>query len=142
MHSTVQKFWEVENIPSTKHLSEQERECERHIIQNTSRDVSEHYTVKLPFNQLKPELDNSFQTAELKLYALERRFNNDQELYKKYKKFLNEYVELDHMEEIDDIESLTQKYFIPHHAVFKQSSHTTNYKLFLMRHARLPLECY
>lgn len=128
LHSEVTKFWKTEDVPYQKHYSAQEIECERHFVENTHREESRRYTVRLPFNHRKYELGESCEVAGKRLYALERRLSNNPELYKEYVNFLAEYVALGHMEEITSIKP-GPNYFIPHHAVVKKSSNTTKVRV-------------
>ena len=50
LHNRISEFWEIENGPHDKTLSNEENECEEHYIKNTSRNPkSGRYIVKLPF---------------------------------------------------------------------------------------------
>jgi len=58
--------------------------------------------------------------------GLERRLSINTELYEDYRKFLNEA--LGHMSRIEDT-SFHDGYFLPHHAVVKNTSTTTRLRV-------------
>lgn len=60
LEETVQRFWETEEIPKRKLLSTEEETCEEHYKQTVERTASGHYTVRLPFNDQKGKLGQSY----------------------------------------------------------------------------------
>ena len=129
LHNQITKFWEVENEPQHRGLSNEENECERHYIENTTRDpVSGRYTVKLPFRENINELGESYSRALKRFHSLERSLSKNLDHKDQYSAFLNEYKELGHMSE-DNSASVFEGYFLPHHSVIKQSSLTTKFRV-------------
>lgn len=106
-----------------------QRSCEKHFSQTYFRDPSERYVVKLPFNDKRHELGDSYQTALKRLYSLERRLEQNPQIYEEYSKFLNDYKKLGHMTEVSGSDATEGGYFIPHHPVFKRDSHTTKLRV-------------
>lgn len=130
LNSQVAKFWEIEEVPTVKHLSVKvEKACEKHFIETSFRDPSGRYVVRLPFNDKKCELGDSYQIAKKRLYSLERRLNQDPQTREEYSKFMHEYKTLGHMTEVFGSDATEGGYFIPHHPVFKQDSHTTKLRV-------------
>lgn len=129
LNSQLTKFWEIEEIPSVKHLSSVEKACEKHFIETSFRDPSGRYVVRLPFNDKKYELGDSYQTAKKRLYSLERRLNQNPPTREEYSKFMHEYETLGHMTEVFGSNATEGGYFIPHHPVFKRDSHTTKLRV-------------
>jgi len=82
----------------------------------------------LPFNEEKYRLGESYNTARRKLHALERRLSMKPEIYEDYRCFLKEYETLGHMTEARYSNS-QEGYFLPHHAVLKESSTTTKLRV-------------
>lgn len=74
------------------------------------------------------QLGDSFSYALQRFYNLERRFSKDESLSKKYKEFIQDYVEQGHAK-VFDIQNYNlndgQVYFLPHHPVFNPNSKTT-----------------
>ncbi|XP_071576010.1 uncharacterized protein [Temnothorax nylanderi] len=124
----VHKFWEIEELPSRKILSPEEEECEKHFQRTIQRLPSGHYSVGLPFNDQKEKLGESYGTALRRFLELEKRLIKDPKLYEEYRKFLNEYEALGHMTQVED-PNLKNGYFLPHHAVVKESSTTTKVRV-------------
>jgi len=79
------------------------------------------YIVKLPFKeQVVAKLRDSKEIALRRLHGLEKKFARDPNLKAQYTRFLDEYLELGHMKQVEDITCNEQKsYYFPHHCVFK-----------------------
>ena len=76
LDANLTKFWEVEELPSIKLLSKVEQACEAHFRKNTKRDTDDRYIVRLPFNERKAELGESWSMALHRFHLLEKRFEN------------------------------------------------------------------
>ncbi|XP_011858236.1 PREDICTED: uncharacterized protein LOC105555806, partial [Vollenhovia emeryi] len=129
LEQQVERFWEMEQVSGKTHMSSEERECELHFIQNTTRDDSGRYIVRLPFNDKLSELGNNKQNAMRRLVSLERRLMQNEDMNTGYGNFLDEYNTLGHMQETSELLADTDGYFIPHHAVFKETSQTTKLRV-------------
>lgn len=109
--------------------------CEKWFKTNVSRDTTGRFKVALPFKKtvmqysdgklMQDEISQDPRSIGLgssrrvtlnRLYNLERRLNKDPELYEAYRKFMEEYITLGHME----LATREGNYFIPHHAVVKR----------------------
>ena len=100
------------------------------------------FVVSLPFESDNPQLGESYATAEARFLSLERRLKRDSELAREYANFIQEYRDLGHMALVDDCSvnsRVSNTYYLPHHAVFKHSSSTTNFASFLMARPKLPM---
>lgn len=71
-----------------------------------------------------------------RLFQLERKFENNTELKNKYVSCIDEYIKLGHMKRVytsddslKDNEGNFNCYYMPHHAVFKQTSNTTKLRV-------------
>ncbi|XP_033221053.1 uncharacterized protein LOC117175454 [Belonocnema kinseyi] len=129
LDSSLTKFWEVEEIPKSKLLSAEERACEVHFANNTQRDATGRYIVKLPFNENKGKLGDSLPIASRRFAYLENRFVKNPELKKEYSIFLEEYETLNHMSLIKNSNSAELGFYLPHHAVVKSDSLTTKIRV-------------
>ena len=76
------------------------------------------------------ELGYSYTLAKVRLENLSKRLNKKLEMKKLYVHFLDEYLKLDHMKEINF--SYNTTYIMPHHGVYKADSSTTNCGWYLM----------
>ncbi|XP_011859297.1 PREDICTED: uncharacterized protein LOC105556797 [Vollenhovia emeryi] len=128
LEDAVRKFWETEELPTRRIFSPEEEECEKHYQQTVIRLPSGHYAVKLPFNDNKNRLGESHGLALKRLQGLERRLSANAKLYEESRSFLKEYEELGHMSRIENA-SIQESYFLPHHAVLKDSSNTTRLRV-------------
>ncbi|XP_050293840.1 uncharacterized protein LOC126734311 [Anthonomus grandis grandis] len=129
------KFWELEHCPETLNqlYSDSEQFCEDHFMQNYSRDHKGHFIVKFPFRDNVSKLGMSKEMAAKRLTFLVQRLNKNKSLEREYINFLNEYRDLGHMVKvknfsISDVDSRLC-YYLPHHAVLKESSLTTKLRV-------------
>ena len=125
----LRRFWEVEEIPSVKCWSLEEKQCEDHFQSTTYRGSDGRYVVSLP---LKDDftLGESRSQALNRLLQNERRLSRDSKLRESYNANVKEYLQLHHAErvpsdELNDVNS----YYMPHHGVVKDSSSTTKLRV-------------
>ncbi|XP_058810374.1 uncharacterized protein LOC131675412 [Phymastichus coffea] len=116
-------FIAVEDLEPRPSKIEDDNLCEQHYIQNTTRDESGRYTVRLPFKGEKFELGHSKALVMKRFKALKRKFEANPALKEAYEKEINNYLELGHMTLCEDDDE--SGYYLPHHAVIKESSETT-----------------
>ena len=120
------RFWRIEE-PSVYEtaLSPEEIKIENHYQQTHTYDAKKkRYTVRLPMSDERSEL------GESRTQALNRAKANEQSLIKKgklaqFQEVLQEYVDLGHAVPVGKDQHPAQVYFMPIHAVFKDSSTTT-----------------
>lgn len=126
---SIQKFWQLEEVSNKGIiLSKSEQYCEELFQKTTKRDASGRFIVNIPFKNSLKELGDSREMACNRFYTLEKRLNNNFELKNNYVQFMSEYEILNHMTDISNsIQDLTHSdgYFLPHHAVIKDTSLTT-----------------
>ncbi|XP_025405027.1 uncharacterized protein LOC112679449 [Sipha flava] len=104
-----------------------EIKAEDHFKCNVSRDNLGRFVVKLPFLQDPSVLGDSRFMAQQRFYNLERKLSKNPTLAADYKTFMNEYLELGHMELAHKTDGPT--YYLPHHSVFKSNSLTTKMRV-------------
>ncbi|XP_029161043.1 uncharacterized protein LOC114932808 [Nylanderia fulva] len=133
----IERFWEVEEIPSQTQLSAEDQYCEDLFVATTNRDTSGRYNVALPFKGNLPiDIGDSHKNS-LRMYAsLERRLKKDRQLAVEYNDFLNEYLRLGHMSPYTPTDVEEQRCFIPHHPVLKPSSTSTKVRVVFNASAR------
>uniref|UniRef100_A0ABD2W4M7 Peptidase aspartic putative domain-containing protein n=1 Tax=Trichogramma kaykai TaxID=54128 RepID=A0ABD2W4M7_9HYME len=124
----LEKFWRIEDLDKDSSKSYEELLCERHFKNHTTRDNSGRYIVKLPFKDDKNNLGESREQALKRFYTLQRKLDSNSNLKNEYCKVMQEYINAGHMSLIHD--ETTPGYYMPHHAVMKESSNTTKAKLF------------
>ncbi|GFY62732.1 DUF1758 domain-containing protein [Trichonephila inaurata madagascariensis] len=91
----------------------------KHILENLVADI-----VSLPFKENIQEnvnLGDSRSIASKRLDLLWRRLDHDPKLNNLYTKFIEEYLSLDHMEEITNIDDITsdEGFFLPHQGALR-----------------------
>ncbi|CAB0031154.1 unnamed protein product [Trichogramma brassicae] len=123
----LKSFWEIEEPPHALPWSAEDKLCEAHYQKNTILLADGRYQVQLP---AKPEMpldwDNSRQIARSCLLSLERKFNRNPSLRVEYSSAITQMIESNQMRKVDiPPENYGMHYFLPHHAVVKESSTTT-----------------
>ncbi|XP_055590957.1 uncharacterized protein LOC129743040 [Uranotaenia lowii] len=123
---TLQQFWKIESLDSVI-LSPAQQYCEKFYSDTVTRNDSGRYVVKYPKKEgISKMLGNSFGNATRRFLNLERKLDRNVDLKLKYHTFLKEFLHLGHMRKLesDDVDPPTT-FYLPHHAVMKESSTTT-----------------
>lgn len=124
----LRKFWELEEV-STKETPTTllDKYCEAHFKETHSRNEEGRYIVRLPFKEgYEERLGDSFDIAKQRLLHMEKKFAKQPKFKKDYKDFMDQYQSLHHMEDVKSNEKPDHKvYYLPHHAVIRESSTTT-----------------
>ena len=129
LESNLSKFWEIEELPASRKLSTEEKACEQHYVENTVRNSDGRYVVRLPFNKKKCTLGESMAQALRRFQLLEKRLINDNNLKLEYCTFLEEYESLGHLSIVEDFNTSSPGFYLPHHAVVKNDSLTTKIRV-------------
>lgn len=88
----------------------EEENCEKHFVETHSRSEDGRYIVQLPFKPGHPPIGQSRQTAENRLFSLERKFQRNPKLHQLYMKSVHE---------LTDIDETATHAFLPHHEIVK-----------------------
>ena len=124
----LKRFWEIEEIPSATNLSLEEKRCEQHFKATTYREDG-RYVVSLPF-KADCSLGESRSVALKRLEQTERRLTRDPGLKESYSAAMKDYFDQGHAEKVPDEElNADQVYYMPHHAVIRESSSTTKVRV-------------
>lgn len=118
----LKKFWEINEISNQKQQTSEEKECEEHFNRTHRRLENGRYVVQLPLRDNKVELGQTKNMAVATFLQLEKKFARNKDYFNQYKQFIDEYIELGHMVETN--ENAQDINYLPHHAVFKESSTT------------------
>ncbi|XP_028157279.1 uncharacterized protein LOC114350612 [Ostrinia furnacalis] len=121
----LQRFWELETISEQKSLTPDELLCQSFFENTHTRNECGRYVVALPFKPDAPPLGESRDIAISRFRKLEYKLERNSQLKHDYHACLQEYLELGHMEPVDSPAAAGGNYYIPHHAVVKESSETT-----------------
>lgn len=115
-------------ISKSHSLRSEEIKAEEHFNQTVTRNIDGRFVVRLPLCADATTLAGSQQMAKRRFFNLERRLVKDSALSLQYKSFMDEYLELDHMEVVEMSRS-KPTYYLPHHPVFKAGSSTTKVRV-------------
>ncbi|GFW67252.1 integrase catalytic domain-containing protein [Trichonephila clavipes] len=125
LDKTLRSFWETENLSEEQPIiSDELSYCEKHFERTHFRKPCGRYSVSLPFKENIQEnvnLGDSRPIASKRLDHIWRRLDRDPKLNNLYTKLIEEYLSLDHMEEIKNIDDIASEegFFLPHHSVFR-----------------------
>ncbi|XP_052752368.1 uncharacterized protein LOC128200991 [Galleria mellonella] len=130
LDSNIKRFWELETIdpPKSVVLSKSELSCENYMNASYCRSPEGRMVVPLTFvdPQAKPKFCNSREIALKRLLNLERKFKTNPLFRTAYVKFMDDYFQSGHMEEVEPPSSNDGNfYYIPHHGVMRPDSATT-----------------
>ena len=71
VNDQLRKFWEIEEVLYAFVLTEEEKECERHFIETTTRQEDGRYVVSFPFKPDSKSLGHSLPRALNRFSSLE-----------------------------------------------------------------------
>ncbi|XP_050303776.1 uncharacterized protein LOC126741415 [Anthonomus grandis grandis] len=126
LDSILQKFWEIEEMPSSNHISPEEKYCRDHYAFTVFREENSRFVVSMPFKVLEPDFGDSRSLALGRFLSLERRLLLNKSNYLTYSEVMQDYLDQGHMTQVSFPGDLHYDYFyIPHHAIFKKDSSTT-----------------
>ncbi|XP_075217877.1 uncharacterized protein LOC142322682 [Lycorma delicatula] len=131
LSSQIEKFWEVKEPILVKQTSHDNSICERNFIENTIRNKDGRFIVTLPRKSDNIKLGDSL-NAKNRFLSLERKLIQDPSFKKGYSNFINEYINLGHMSELNSKDLLipdSEVFYLPHHNVFKETSLTTKLRV-------------
>lgn len=132
LNDTLSAFWKSEQVPEIfpEKLPEHDY-CEKLFDETTKLEGNKFQVsmpLKVPLEQVNSELGESFHLAYERFINLEKRLHKNTTLFHAYKKFIDEYIQLNHAE-VCNINSYNMSkdpvYFLPHHAVIKENAQTT-----------------
>ncbi|XP_050520046.1 uncharacterized protein LOC126893679 [Daktulosphaira vitifoliae] len=130
VNDTLQKFLEVEDVPTIEKCNPEDQECEQIYKSTTTCQADGRYVVHLPFIKYPPLLGESKEQALRRLCNLESRFSKNPEWRESYNKEMQNYLDNNHMAKLEQ-SSVSNKtaYYIPHHAVIRPESTTTKMRI-------------
>lgn len=131
----LQKFWTIEEVHSEKTVRTADEERAVQLFEDSTIRLKDGtFQVDLPLKSPNEylKLGESFPRAYKRFIALEHKFKNHNQMYSKYKKFIDEYISLDHAKKIPlsfRNEKSELKYFLPHHSIVREDSATTKLRV-------------
>lgn len=127
VNQTLSRFWELETCYKISTLTKAEQAIEKHFETTHSRNIEGRYIVRIPFNERKDLLGDSMEHAKQRFGKLLSSFSRNPKKKEQYTEFMDEYLALGHMKEVYN--EPEQCYYLPHHAVYKNSSSTTKLRV-------------
>lgn len=121
LEKAIERFWISEEPPMEKVHHPQHQECEELYQKSTVRSPDGKYMVRLPLLSDRPVLGDSDALAIQRFKALERKMSKNSVFAMKYKEFMEEYENMNHMS-VSDFKFDSEHYFIPHHGIFKRGT--------------------
>lgn len=131
LEEELKRFWEIEDLPYKPVATPLENQCEEYFQLTHSRASDGRYIVRLPFKTEPPlDIGDSKFRATRMFHATVRRLKENRDLEDAYREFMNEYESLGHMKRASaEPNPSEQSYYIPHHAVLRESSATTRLRV-------------
>ena len=111
-------------------MTKDEQLCVAHFEKTTTRKEDGRFVVELPFRNDGPSLGYSKSNALRRFYNLERKLLKDKSLHDRYSAFVQEFIDLGHLEKVPEGEmDNPRNFYLPHHCVFKEDSTTTKLRV-------------
>jgi hypothetical protein len=124
LNERVKKFWETDfgdSISDPKSGMSVEDKRALRMMEDTVELVEGHYRLGLPWRHKPPRLQNNRKMAQRRLDCLRRKFEKYPELFERYKRSINEYIEKGYAKRIsknnEGHECENTTFYLPHHAV-------------------------
>ncbi|CAA9994195.1 unnamed protein product, partial [Nesidiocoris tenuis] len=127
VEAMLQKFWQIEELPSASPATPDELACEELFQDSVSRDSQGRYMVGLPFRESVQSLGDSLQSSTKKFISQERRLLRSPALHEQYCQVMRGHLTDGYISAVpeSDLEDSTPAYHVPHHAVMKPDSTST-----------------
>ncbi|XP_055590095.1 uncharacterized protein LOC129742245 [Uranotaenia lowii] len=141
----LEKFWKVESCDDQPAWSKEEQDCEEDFKQTHSRTEDGRYVIQLPKHVNWERMLGDSRVMALDRYRkLENRLDRNPSMKEQYHAFMQEYLDMGHMRRITDAELQSEAnamdqpkvFYLPHHAVMKESSTTTKVRVVFDASAR------
>ncbi|XP_037929841.1 uncharacterized protein LOC119664425 [Teleopsis dalmanni] len=124
----LKRFWELEEIPNADLRTVEERRCERQYDSTCTRDKTGRFIVRLPLKNDREMLGESRKMTLKGFFTLEERLVKNPALKQEYVNFMQEYIKLGHMREVNE-KPKTKVYYLLHHAVIKEDRTKTKLRV-------------
>ncbi|XP_067122120.1 uncharacterized protein [Centruroides vittatus] len=129
----LQRFWQIETLTEAPSLMSKEEEyCEDHYQRTHRRNEDGRYIVQMATKEIQ-NLGESRKLALKRLNQLWKRLSRDKQLKELYQNFMKEYLDLGHMERVQeppaDQTAYNICYYLPHHGVFRPDKTTTRLRV-------------
>lgn len=130
----IRSIWEIEQLADAPSIKPEDQRALDHFSATTVINPSGRYMVRLPFKS-NPQSENflgeSYHAAHVRLKSMLHKFTKNEQFKKNYEGSINSSIEAGYIRPATPAEIADKKncYFMPHHAVVKESSTTTKMRL-------------
>ncbi|XP_055622781.1 uncharacterized protein LOC129766285 [Toxorhynchites rutilus septentrionalis] len=104
IEESIQRFWQVEEVPIASQTSTEELRCEEHFTSTHYRDSDGRFVVKLPLKENADQIDSCRALALKRFFMLEHRLQKNPQLKAQYVAFIREYQLLGHCRIVSEAE--------------------------------------
>ena len=128
-------FWEVESLGIVDKQTQSLEETEAlQSFEQTTTHKAGRYQVELPWRPDKSDLPDNFRVAKRRFESLKRKLRMDATLYTRYNDVIQDYLQQGICEDVPKSTSVAEKpetvrYYMPHHAVFRENKVTTKLRV-------------
>ena len=104
---------------SDKVLTSVEDKRALHVMEESVKLVNGHFQVALPWRKDPPDLLNNKMMAEKRLHSLKNRLTKDTELFARYTKAMQDYIDEGHAQKVpkEELNKEGKIWYLPHHPV-------------------------
>ena len=131
----LERFWSVDILGITdkeEHLSQEDQQAWK-VLKDEIEYDGERYVVPLIFKKNSPILSDNFGQAKRQLESTEARLLKSPTLQMRYTEAINEYERRGYARKLTEAECIEfsngENYFVPHHAVIRESSVATKVRI-------------
>ncbi|KAI5632040.1 putative peptidase (DUF1758) domain-containing protein [Phthorimaea operculella] len=126
LDNNIKRFWELENINNSNvvELSKSEMLCENYMETSYHRNSEGKMVVPLTFEnpQEKPVFSNTREIALRRFFNLEKKFKLNPRFHEAYVKYMLDYLESGHMEEVlPPSKPIGHYYYVPQFGILRDS---------------------
>ncbi|XP_025192629.1 uncharacterized protein LOC112592689, partial [Melanaphis sacchari] len=108
----------------------EENHALEHFQSTFKRNEEGRFVLQLPVKTDLTNLGQSVNLATSRFLSVERKLQQDANLRIEYTKFMKDYLDMGHMQEVPKESNIPKRScYLPHHAVFKSSSLTTKTRI-------------
>lgn len=137
VNTTLRRFWEIEEIPSTNKTSPAEQEYDTIYQNTTTRQSDGRYIVQLHFTCYPPLLGESQNNATKRLIQLESRPTQYLEFQSDYNDAMKDYLDSGHMRQVKSEFSVSSFLIM---LQLSQEVKQQEYEQFIMHQLSPPME--
>lgn len=125
----IKKFFDIEECSNKIPPKPEDELCERKFLESVKQCDDGHLSIILPFRENNPIMGPSKNIAMKRFFNLERKLQKNEYLKNEYHETIKNYLKNSHLIPVTDKCYDGREYFLPHHAVLKESSTTTKVRV-------------